>query len=235
MKNKMSYIMMAVLLTASFISCKKDNYAPPQATLSGRLMYSGEQVNVEVNQVPFQLFQFGFGKVGAISSTFEQDGKFSALLFDGEYKLTVPANQGPFLWKRTANGSQDSITIQMAGSQSLDVEVTPYYMIRNTVFAANDNKVTATFNLEKVITDANAKNIERVNLYINKTQFVSAGDYNLAGTQLTAAQITSMTGVNMSVGIPTISPAQSYIFARVGLKIAGVEDMIFSSVQRIDL
>ncbi|REA61306.1 hypothetical protein DSL64_12730 [Dyadobacter luteus] len=234
MKMKISYIMMAVLLTASFISCKKDNYAPPQSMFSGRLVYKGEPINVEVNQVPFQFFQFGFGKVGAINSTFDQDGKFSALLFDGDYKLTVPANQGPFLWKRTANGSQDSIAVKMAGSQSLDVEITPYYMIRNAVFTAADNKVTGTFNLEKVVTDVNAKNIERANLYINKTQFVSAGDYNIASAQLTAAQITSMTGITMTVGIPAISPTQNYIFARVGLKLAGVEDMIFSPVQRIN-
>ena len=227
--------MVVVLLATSFVSCKKDNYAPPQSTLNGRLVYKGEEVNVEVNQVPFQLFQFGFGKVGAISSTFEQDGKFSALLFDGDYKLTVPANQGPFLWKRTGTGNQDSISVKMTGSQTLDIEVTPFYMIRNAVFQAKDNKLTGTFNLEKVVTDANAKNIERANLYINKTQFVSAGDYNLASAQLTATQITSMTGISMSVTIPAISPTQNYIFARVGLKLAGVEDMIFSPVQKIDL
>lgn len=235
MKTRISYIMMAVLMTASFIACKKDNYTPPQSKLNGRLTYKGEQVNVEVNQVPFQLFQFGFGKVGAISSTFEQDGKFSALLFDGDYKLTVPGNQGPFMWKKTASGAQDSISVKMTGNQELDVEVTPYYMIRNAAFVAQENKVTGTFDLEKVITDANAKNIERANLYINKTQFVSAGDYNIASVQLSADQIKTMTGITMTVNVPAISPTQSYVFARIGLKIAGLEDMIFSPVQKINL
>ena len=235
MKKKISYIMMAAMMAASFAACKKDNYTPPQSKLSGRLTYKGEEVNVEVNQVPFQLFQFGFGKVGAISSTFEQDGKFSALLFDGDYKLTVPGNQGPFMWKKTASGAQDSISVKMAGNQELDIEVTPYYMIRNAAFEAKENKVTGTFNLEKVITDANAKNIERANLYINKTQFVSAGDYNVASVQLSGDQIKTMTGISMTVGVPAISPAQNYVFARIGLKIAGVEDMIFSPVQKITL
>lgn len=233
MKKRMTYIMMAVLITATWLGCKKDNYTPPQSTLSGRITYKGEPVNVEVNQVPFQLFQFGFGKVGPIASTFDQDGKFSALLFDGDYKLTVPANQGPFMWKRTANGGQDSIAVKMTGSQEIDVEVTPYYMIRNAAFEVKDNKVNGTFDLEKVVIDANAKNIERANLYINKTQFVSAGDYNVASVQLSGDQIKNMTGIAMSVAIPSISPSQNYVFARIGLKVAGIEDMIFSPVQKI--
>jgi hypothetical protein len=235
MKKKISYIMMAAMMTASFVACKKDNYTPPQSMLSGQLTYQGEKINVEVNQVPFQLFQFGFGKVGAISSTFDQDGKFSALLFDGDYKLTVPGNQGPFMWKKAASGAQDSISVKMAGNQELEVEVTPYYMVRNATFEAKENKVTGTFNLEKIVTDANAKNIERANLYINKTQFVSAGDYNIASVQLSGDQIKTMTGITMTVGVPAISPAQNYVYARIGLKIAGVEDMIFSPVQKIDL
>lgn len=227
--------MIAVLLPASFIACKKDNYDPPQSLLTAKLVYKGEQVNVEYNQVPFQLFQFGFGKVGPIASTVNQDGNFSALLFDGNYKLTIPANQGPFIWKKTASGAQDSLSVTMKGNQNLDIEVTPYFMIRSAKFAAASNKVTATFGIEKIVTDANAKNIERVNLYINKTQFVSTGDYNIASSQLTADQIISPVAVTMTVNVPAISPSQNYVFARVGLKIAGVEDMIFSQVEKIQL
>lgn len=226
---------MAVLSAALLVGCKKDNYTPPQAMLEGRLVYKGEPINVEVNQVPFQLFQFGFGKVGPVSSTFDQDGKFSALLFDGDYKLTVPANQGPFLWKRTAGGAQDSIAVKMQGNQTLDVEVTPFYLIKNTAFTVQESKVTGKFDLEKVVTDANGKTIERANLYINKTAFVSAGDYNVASSQLSGDQIKDLSKISMTVAIPALTPSQNYIFARVGLKLTGVEDMIFSPIQKIQL
>lgn len=235
MKNSLAYLVMAVMSATSFMSCKKDNYDPPQSLLTGRLLYKGEQVNVEYNQVPFQLFQFGFGKVGAISSTVDQDGRFSALLFDGNYKLTIPANQGPFLWKKTASGGQDSLSVTMNGNQDLDVEVTPYFMIRAAKFSAAANKVTGTFSIEKIIKDANAKNIERVNLYINKTEFVSTGDYNIASSQLTAEQVTDPAAVSMTVNVPAIAPTQDYVFARIGIKIAGVEDMIFSQVEKVRL
>jgi hypothetical protein len=233
MKNILVRSIIAVLVSASFIACKKDNYDPPQSLLTARLIYKGEPVNVEYNQVPFQLFQFGFGKVGPISSTVDQDGKFSALLFDGNYKLTIPANQGPFIWKKAASGAQDSLSLVMKGNQDLDIEVTPYFMIRSAKFVAASGKVTGTFSLDKIVTDVNAKNIERVNLYINKTQFVGTGDYNIASSQLTAEQITNPATVSMTVNIPAISPTQNYVFARVGLKLAGVEDMVFSQVEKI--
>jgi hypothetical protein len=71
-----------------------------------------------------------------------------------------------------------------------------------------------------------------VSLYINKTQFVSGGD-QIAGTDLAGSAITSLNNISMSVNVPGISPTQNYVFARVGIKIAGVEDMIFSPVVKV--
>lgn len=235
MKKFCSYILPLLAVLAA--SCKKDNFDPPAARLHGKLVYQGEGIQVEYNQVPFQLYQFGFGKVGPVSNTqFTQDGSFSVLLFEGEYKLTVPNGQGPFLWKRQANGRPDSITVRMSGDQQLDLEVTPFYMIRNVQASAAANKVTATFGLEKIVNGVDGKNIERVNLYINKTAFVSSGgDYSIASSQKGSGAITDPASISMEVNIPALVPAQSYIFARVGLKMQGVEDMIFSPVIKITL
>jgi hypothetical protein len=35
--------------------------------------------------------------------------------------------------------------------------------------------------------------------------------------------------------VPAIVPTQNYVYARVGVKIAGVEDMIFSPVVKVTL
>jgi hypothetical protein len=87
-----------------------------------------------------------------------------------------------------------------------------------------------------VVTGADAKDIEHVDLYINKTAFVSgAGNYNVASASMAGADITDPANVALSVTVPALSPAQSYVYARVGLKIAGVEDMIFSPVVKLDL
>jgi hypothetical protein len=189
-------------------------------------------VNVEYNQVPFNLYQSGFGKLAPIVGTFDQEGNYSTLLFNGNYKFTIPANQGPFMWKELSAGKRDTIAVTISGNKTMDIEVMPYYMVRNAKITAASKTVTATFNIEKVITDANAKGIDRVNLYINKTQFVSGGD-QVASTQLNGSDITSLSNISMSVGIPSLSPTQNYVFARVGIKISGVEDMIFSPLVKV--
>ena len=231
MRIKLHYI---ILLAGSAVifSCKKDNYEAPSSSLSGKLVYKGEAFGVEKDQVPFQIYQYGFGKVGPIGQSFAQEGTYSALLFDGEYKLIVPNGQGPFLWKKTAAGDPDTLVINMNGNQIMDLEVTPYYMIRNPQIATAAGKVNATFKAEKIITDANAKNIENVGLYINRTQFVSPGN-NIANTVLAGSAITDPNNLSLSVTIPTLTPAQNYVFARIGLKIANVEDRIFSPLVKL--
>lgn len=231
MKIKFQYILF-LLGFIGIASCKKDNYSPPSSTLQGRLIYNGDSIGVERNQVPYELYQYGFGKVGAIASTFAQNGTYSSLLFDGNYKFIIPNGQGPFMWKQTTSGAPDSLLITMSGNQNLDIQVTPYYMIRNPQITGSGTNVTATFKVEKIITDANAKDIDRVSLYINKTQFVSGGD-NIAATDMSGSAITDMNNISLTVGIPTIVPTQNYVFARIGVKIAGVEDMLFSPVTRI--
>jgi hypothetical protein len=230
--NKLSYIAL-IALCAAAVSCKKDNYDPPSSKLEGRIVYKGEAIGVEQNQVPYQLYQYGFGRVGPIGATFAQDGSYDALLFDGEYKFIVPNGQGPFLWKKTAGGAPDTVNISLRGNQTLDLEVMPYYMIRTPQVTAAAGKVNATFKAEKIIIGADAKDIENVTLYINKTQFVSEGDYNIGRAITNGGAIADPNNIVLSVTIPTITPAQNYVFARIGLKVAGVEDRIFSPVQKI--
>ena len=47
------------------------------------------------------------------------------------------------------------------------------------------------------------------------------------------ASIPDMNNVSLSLNIPTVSPIQSYEVARVGIRIDGVKDMIFSSVKKL--
>src|SRR4051812_45187234 len=174
MKNLLKYILPVALVT-SVVSCEKDNYAEPSLTLSGHVTYKGEAINVEKDQVPYQIYQYGFGKVGPISSTFAQDGSYSQVLFSGTYKLIIPNGQGPFMWRQTSSGNPDTVTVDLQANQTLDLEVTPYWMIENANIAASGSNVNATFKATQIVTDVNAKDIERVSLYINKTQFVAGG------------------------------------------------------------
>jgi hypothetical protein len=233
MKLKIQYIFLLALLTG-MSACKKDNYDAPSSTLNGRITYQGEEIGLEYNQVPLELYQPGFGKVGAITGTFAQDGTYSTLLFDGNYKLIIPNGQGPFQWKQNTAGSRDTLAVTVSGNQTLNLEAVPYFMIRNAVYTVNGRSVSATFRADQIITDASAKTIERINLYINKTQFVSGAD-NIASAEIAASAITNPSMISLTATAPAITPTQNYVFVRIGLKIAGVEDMIFSPLQKLPL
>ncbi|QIL40437.1 DUF3823 domain-containing protein [Pedobacter sp. HDW13] len=231
MKNRF-YFIAGAIIAVLFSACKKDNYDVPQADFTGRIVYKGEPINVQYGQVNFELWQSGFGNYSALNVNVNQEGGYSAKLFDGNYKLVFSANQGPFLWKKNTAGKQDTIAVNISGSKTMDIEVTPYYMIRGATLTAASGKVNGFCKLEKIITDANAKDVESVSLYINKTQFVDGGN-NIAVQELRGAAIADLNNLNTSVTIPAIVPAQNYVFARIGVKIAGVDDLIFTPVAKI--
>lgn len=226
-----SFFIILCVLAVSFASCSKDNYDAPGSAFTGRIVYQGTPIEVEYNQVRFQLWQSGFGKLTPIDVVVKPDGSFSSLLFNGSYKLSFPGGQGPYMTLH--NGStKDTLNVNINGSTNMDINVVPYYMVKNPQFSVNNGAVTGTFSLEKIITDVNAKNIERVALYLNNTIFVSGGA-NVAVTNLDGSQIADMNNISLTTTIPTLTRTQNYIFARIGVKISGVEDMIFSPVKEL--
>lgn len=232
MKVKFQYIALFALILAGS-ACKKDNYAAPSITLKGQLVYNGAPIGVEYNQVPFELYQTGYKGNAPITGTFDQDGSYSVLTFKGNYKFTMKSGQGPFLWKELPNGGRDTLRIALTGNQTVNIEVTPYYIIKNAQIAAASGQITANFAIDQIVTDPSlAHDIESVGLYVNKTQFVSKVD-EAAKIEVDGSTITNMANVSISVGIPTFTVTQNYVYARVGIKIAGVEDMIFSPVTKV--
>ena len=154
------------------------------------------------------------------------DGSFSGRFFSGDYKLKFIDGQGP--WQATS----DTINVTINGNTEMDLEVTPYYMVRNPQFSAAGNTINGNVAIEKVITGANGRDIEFARLYINDGQFVSDnGDYNIAQVDASTISDTSISG---SVSIPDGYNKNS-IFARMGIKIVGVEDLVFSEVVKVDL
>ncbi len=114
----------------------------------------------------------------------------------------------------------------------MNLEVTPYYMVRNPQFSFSGNNVQASIDLEKVITNEDARDIDHVTIYLNTTQFVSpSSDGNIARSE---ADLSDLNNLSMSVDVPE-NVEQDYIFARVGVRIQGIEDMIFSEIVKLDL
>lgn len=231
MKWNMLYILFAGLV---FASCKKDNYPAPGASFTGRIVYKGEAINVSQQDVYFELWESGWGKKTPINVAVAQDGSFSALLFDADYQLIIPANQGPFKTIKDAATHTDTMLLKLHGSTKLDIEVMPYYMIRQPQFTVGNGRIQATCQIEQIIQGADARPIERVSLYVNRVQLTD-GNLKMKWADLSGGSITDPSHISLQTDIPTIVPAQDYVFARIGVKIQGVEDMVFSPVQKVAL
>jgi hypothetical protein len=231
---KLRLIIALGVISGFLASCGYDNFDEPASKLEGKLVYKGEAINVSYNDVTFQLWEPGWQKKAEINVSVNQDGTYGAMLFDAAYKLVIPKNQGPFMSLTNAETKSDTILVNLKGSKVMDIEVMPYYMIRTPQFAASGREVSGTFKVEKIITDTNAKNIERVNLYVNKTQFVDFRS-NIISAELAGTSVTPGNTITLKTTVPAITPTQNYVFARIGLKIAGVEDMIFTPVVKVNL
>lgn len=232
--NESYKILTFIFLLTWLSSCGYDNYDEPESFLKGQIVYQGDPVNVSVSDVSFELWEPGWQKNTPIDVAVDQDGSFSAKLFNAEYKLIIPSFQGPFKTLINEETGSDTILVNLTGNMNMDIEVLPYYMIRNTQFTVEENIITATFKAEQIITGSEAKSIDRVYLYINKTMFV---DYrwNISSAQIGGRYVTNPDSVLMKVKVPDMVPTQNYVYARVGLKILGVEDMIFSDIQKVNL
>ena len=231
---KLQLIIILGVLSSFLYSCGLDNYDAPGSVLEGRLVYNGEPINVSYNDVTFQLWEPGWQKKAEINVAVDQDGSYSALLFNANYKLIIPSNQGPFRSKPNAESASDTILVNLSGNKVLDIEVEPYYMIRNPLFTAAGRVVTGTFKADKIITGVNAKNIEEVAIYVNKTMFVDFRS-NVASTTLAGSAITDLNSITLSTTVPALVPTQTYVFVRIGLKIQGIEDLIFSPIVKVNL
>lgn len=211
-------------------SCELDNFDEPDAILTGNITYNGQVIPVARNQVRFELWQSGYGSPAPIDVAIAQDGSYSSRLFSGEYKLIFPANEGPF------KASSDTLYFGVSGDNTMDIQVTPYNVVQNAQFSYAAGTVNATCGIEQIITGADAKAVERVTLVVNRTLFVDANSGEEGAiAQADVEDITNLNNLSMSVAIPDDpkKPDQNYIFARIGVKMVDVEDMIYTQVEKI--
>jgi hypothetical protein len=248
MKNKIKSVLLFVVVGLLITSCAKDNYKAPSATFKGALLYNGVDTvfvqqstghDINAAKVYFYLYEPGWQKTYTtpIRVAVDAGGTFSSMLFPATYKLVMPLNNGPFIPK------PDTTVVNVTGNQTLNIPVTPYYLVRNlaTSLSTSDSTVTASFKIDKIVTDANAKTIGTAQLYISRTIIVDGSNY-IANSSLTAAAITDLSNVVLKAKIPNlnkivglgISTTQKQFFVRVGVRINGSTE-VFSTVKAVNL
>jgi hypothetical protein len=228
MKTKIILLLVCSIAFMFSPGCEFDNYDAPDVTLTGRIVYQGNALNLASKEVTMQIWEEGWQLDIPIVVNVNQLGEYSAMLYKGSYKMVVPGGQGPFIM------TSDTLRFELSGDKSQDVEVMPYYLVSNASISAAGGSISANFGAQKVITGANEKAIQTAYLYVNKTQFVDKSN-TVATASIAGGSIADPNSIALNVAIPTLVPTQNYVFARVGIKISGVEDMIFSEVVKLTI
>jgi hypothetical protein len=219
--KKLLYIFAALVLALS--ACEYDNYDPPTSELTGRFVYEGEPVGVRHDVDVLQLYEPGWQNFAPMEVHVSQDGTFSSLLFDGDYKLVLIKGNGPWV------DQPDTIDIHVRGSQTLDVAVEPFFMIRDEMMVlVNGNTLTASFNLDQIVEDSE---LEFVSLFVGKTRFVD-NRFKMREERLGAVEDLSET-ITLNMDLSGVN--NDFVFARIGVKAKGSPELLFTQVQKIQL
>lgn len=164
-----------IVCTFIFTGCEKDNYEAPQNVLTGHVVYQDQAVGLKQTRMGqdnnmLELYQPGFEGTSAIPVYIDQEGKFSALVYNGTYKLKAKKNSGPWVDIDT------ELNFDVRGDTQIDFPVTPYYTIRNVHFNVESNNLEASFRIDRgafsLIDGKPGALIESIALYIGNTRFV---------------------------------------------------------------
>lgn len=242
MKNKL----LLLLFMASILgACKKDNKDAPGSVLNGTVIVAStkQPVGVATNGTQLELWQSGYQLFQKIVVHIDQNGRFSAKLFDGTYKLV---RLGGAPW---ANNT-DTITVNLKGSATVDVPVNPFFTLGSEAFTFNkaDTSITATFNVARL--DA-SKNSDRVSVHLGLTQFVDANNQiplpgSMNDITPPANYLTAPVTIKLMLNPARHSNAdlkrqlneallKGYAFVRVGVRTTGITQRFYTQVKEISL
>ncbi|WPR77252.1 DUF3823 domain-containing protein [Algoriphagus sp. NG3] len=224
--NSKLYLFLSLSLLVLLSGCELDNYEEPKSTLTGQVIFEDLPINVRSNGVELELWQPGFDLFTKIPVYVNQDGTFSTKVFDGDYKLTM-LRGAPWVY------TSDTINVSVRGNAEVDVQVSPYYIFENVGFSRQGaSEITADFNLRQV---TDQENLEFVRVYLGRTTILDQ-NINIANATLNAADIDDVSGpFSMGVTIPASLDGRNYVFARLGLKVRDVPELLYSSPQKIML
>lgn len=254
---KSSAIFVALASLAVLTGCDNilglDNREPPGSVLTGRVVFEGQGVGLRSGgaaQLELWEPRYQDQLYGKIPVHIDQDGSFTSALFDGEYKLNLLPNSGPWV------NNTDTTLISLRGQANVDVQVTPYFVIRDAQIVRNapadptqGGAITATFRVE-AIAPANAqRTVELVGVYVSTTSFADKninplqfanGVRERTRTQI-LTQLNAGTPITMTLTLPntvynTSSPVRrTSIFARIGVKTTGVGELLYTPVVEIPI
>lgn len=218
-----------LLLLMIFTACEYDNYDAPQIVLKGKIAYNGNPLCLKNGQIMLTLLEEGWPLKAVEQVAVNQNGEFNALVYPGKYKLMRTAGVGP--WK-DASASTDTLILNITGNTTVDMPVTPFFIIENPVinFTSAKDSVQASFTLTRV----SAANVEKIGLYIGRLQILDVTNNSGVKKEFRLTDGIKIDNSNIiKVALTEALKLDTYLFARIGVKTSGREELIYSPVIKI--
>lgn len=213
-----------VLLASVWLmqGCGLDNYEGPESQLTGRVTYQGEPLQLRHGSIKFDLEQDKYELGDKIEVAIAQEGTFSARIFPGEYRLVPRPGNGPW------TDDCQAVEFTIKGGKQLDFEVVPYYLLRNPNITLSGNTLKGACSVKGI---AGGKAIEAMTLFVGKTRFVDDRGGRSVATANFEQPAEGPNSVSANIGAAVDKyPA---LYARIGLKVQGVDERIYTEIVKI--
>lgn len=230
-------IILITVFAITFTSCEYDNFDEPNAIISGKVVYEGDAIYVKNNQVTFRLYEPGWELSASTYMDVQvaQDGTFSANVFKGKtYCLIRQNNIGPWV---NPTSSDTIFVINCAKNEVVEMPVMPYYLLTNASVTCNNKIVSGTCSVKQV---TGGRNIEYVGLYAGRNMIVdNTYNFGSVGSSTTAASAGDQVSLTLDLNSLKVNstnnslPSTGFIYARMGLKIEGIDAMVYTEPFKI--
>lgn len=220
----MKTILHIALIASAVVAtgCGLDNYDEPDTLLTGRVTCAGDALHLRHGSIRFDLEQDAWELGDKIEVVLSQEGTFSARLFRGDYRLVPRPGNGPW--------TDDCPPVEFAlrGDRQLDIEVVPFYLLDDARIALSGTAVDASCTVRAV---AGGRPIEALTLYVGKTRFVD----DRGGRSIASAAFDAPAEGAASVRLDIAEQLERHptLYARIGLKIEGIDERIYTEVIQI--
>ncbi|MEG1586030.1 MAG: DUF3823 domain-containing protein [Bacteroidales bacterium] len=244
MRNKWNNIALCLMALLT-ISCGLDNYDAPQSKLHGQIIYKAAdgteyplQVKGTGEAIRLSLYQYGYQLKDNIPVFTDQDATFEAVLFDGEYHLILNKDNGPWKPVMVSEEKKDTVDFYLKKSTQIKVYVTPYFLIRNAVIGLENNLLSGSCEVDRIIENAKISN---QCLFVSTTHFVDESSnfirMDLPGDKEAGKKDFSLT-VTDEKQLKKLEEAKNRagkVFVRLGIKAEGSDQFLYSDIKEIAL
>lgn len=220
--RKITHALLLSALAASMQGCGLDNYEEPQSRLTGRITYRGEPLQLRHGSIRFDLEQDTYELGDKIEVVISQEGTFSALLFPGKYRFVARPGNGPW------TDDSPAVEFTIGDGKRFDFQVTPYFLVRQGECSLAGTSLRGSCTVERV---ASGRAIEALTLFVGKTRFVD----DRGGRSLRSAAFPQPVEGPNSVSLTLDETLARYpvLYARIGLKIEGIDERIYSEAIKV--